>query len=80
MDAMCTGVDFSACQATAGATSVERSCSRGPDESVYYPYPGCGGAGPVAGGPRGVLFNDIAPRSFWTSFWYTNQNSWQERG
>ena len=29
-------VDFSACQATAGATSVDRSCSpsRGPDESV----------------------------------------------
>ena len=27
-------VDFSACQATAGATNVERSCSRGPDESV----------------------------------------------
>jgi hypothetical protein len=27
-------VDFSACQATAGATNVERPCSRGPDESV----------------------------------------------
>ena len=25
-------VVFSACQATAGATNVERSCSRGPDE------------------------------------------------
>ena len=28
----------------------------------YYPYLGCGGAVPVASGPRGVLFNDIAPR------------------
>ena len=27
-------VDFSACQATAGETNVERSCSRGTDESV----------------------------------------------
>ena len=42
--------------------AVMASCSRGPDESVFYLYRGCGGAGPVAGGPRGVLFNDIAPR------------------
>ena len=29
--------------------------------SRYHLYLGCGGAGPVAAGPRGVLFNDIAP-------------------
>ena len=62
-------VDFSACQATAGATNLEWPCSRGPDESVLsIPrgniapclYLGCGGAGPVAAGPRGVLCNDKA--------------------
>ena len=53
------------CQATAGATSVERSCSRGLDESVLSipRLRSSGGAGPVAGGPRGVLCNDIAPHS-----------------
>ena len=31
LDAMYRTVDFSACQATAGANNVERSCSRGAD-------------------------------------------------
>ena len=56
-------VDFSACQATAGATNVERPCSRGPDESVLS-IPRLRRCGTGRGRPpRGVLFNDIAPRS-----------------
>ena len=44
-------VDFSACQATAGASSVERSCSpavRTGLGTIHRPYLGCVGAGPVA--------------------------------
>ena len=56
-------VDFSACQATAGATNVERSCSRGPDESVLsMPRLRSSSCGTGRGRPT-VLFNDIASRS-----------------
>ena len=53
--------------------NVERPCSRGPDEtltykikyksSIYLYTSAVGRRGTVAGDPRGVLFNDIAPRS-----------------
>ena len=51
-------------QATSGATSVERSCSRGPDESVLS-LPRLRRCGTGRGRPTGrfTLFNDIASRS-----------------
>ena len=49
-------VDFSACQATSGETNVESGHAPAVRTSRYYPYLGCGGAGPVAGGPHGGAF------------------------
>ena len=62
-------------QATAGPTRTSSGagsghmlrCSRGPDglrlvAKSRIAHIGYGGAGPVAGGSRGVLFNDLAPR------------------